>query len=151
MDNLPREKITLANDLFFNEVKTYLNKGQLVTIPISGGSMEPFLSHGDSVLLKPVTIDDMKVGRVVLGLTNKGYMLHRIIKIARDEAWLAGDANLQQIEHIAKSDILAVVVEANRKNSTKDLHSFGQLVAARLWFLARPLRRIWNKIVNLIQ
>ncbi|MBE8712349.1 S24/S26 family peptidase [Sphingobacterium hungaricum] len=146
MEISSKKKITLANNLFFEELKVYLDKGQRVTIRVAGNSMNPFLKHGDRVVLKPIENADLKLGRIVLADTEQGYILHRIVKIMDDEIWLAGDANLQQIERLKKEEVWAIVAEAFNDKGKIDVHSFLTINAAFIWYWARPVRRLLNWI-----
>lgn len=146
MEISSKKKITLANNVFFEEIKSYLGKGQRVTIRVAGSSMSPFLQHGDRVVLKPIGNNDFKLGRIVLADTEKGYILHRIVKMTNNEIWLAGDANLQQIEKVKRDEVLAIVAEAFGDKGKINVHSFVFINAAFVWYWARPVRRLINWI-----
>ncbi|GGH32108.1 hypothetical protein FAZ19_23040 [Sphingobacterium alkalisoli] len=139
------KKLTVANSVFFDQVKEYLDGGKKVTIPVAGGSMRPFLRQGDKVVIKAIEPADMKLGRILLAYTPQGYVLHRLVRKTAKEVWLAGDANLQQLERIPKTALWAVVIEAYRGDKRKNPYALPTMLAAWLWYGARPLRRIIGK------
>lgn len=151
MQNISKEpKVrTVANNIFFKEVKELLSLGDDVLITINGNSMRPFLSHLDKVLISPVKPGHLSLGKVILARYHKGYVLHRLVWKSTDKIWLAGDNNLIQIEEIYKEDILGYVKYAYIKGEKVDIHSFWRLLLAGLWFLLRPLRLVVFKFKRL--
>jgi len=103
--------------------------------------MLPFIIGGkESVILhRPGLID---VGDVVLAwVDGNRYVVHRIIKLDYDRVTLMGDGNLTT-EHCALSDIKARVTHVvSADNKERDLHNRWRMLAARLWYWLRPVRR----------
>ena len=116
-------------------------EGVRVTFPVKGQSMLPFIIGGkESVILhRPGLID---VGDVVLAwVDGSRYVVHRIIRIDDDRITLMGDGNLTT-EHCALGDIKARVTHVvSADNKERDLHNRWRMLAARLWYWLRPVRR----------
>ena len=115
-------------------------EGVRVTFPVKGRSMLPFIiGDKDSVILRgPGVID---VGDVVLAWADGNrYVVHRIIRIDGDRITLMGDGNLTT-EHCTLNDIKARVTHVVDDNKERDLHNRWRMLAARMWYWLRPVRR----------
>ena len=119
-----------------------VDEGVSVTLPVNGQSMLPFIIGGkESVILqKPV---EPKVGDVVLAwVEGCRFVVHRIISISGNNVTLMGDGNIIGTEQCTLSDVKAIathVVSADEK--IRDLNNPWRLLATRLWFQLRPVRR----------
>ena len=70
------------------------------------------------------------------------YVVHRIVGIDDDQVTLMGDGNLVGKEYCTLSDIKAVATHVvSADGQTHDLYSRWRRMAARLWWLLRPVRR----------
>ena len=138
-------KRIIPNDLFFEQVKERLNAGQKVKIPVAGKSMEPFLQNGDLVVLKKFEEKDLINGKIVLAYFNNAYVLHRVVKIKKENVTLAGDGNIQQVEIITDKDILAVVVSAYRGEKELSINT----LLGQIWYKLRIVRAVYNKIFGI--
>ena len=145
-NNSEEKSIRIANDQFFIHVLSHINEGKSVIMNVAGNSMLPFLKHGEKIVIRPIKSTDYKFGRILLVRSNTGYILHRIVKVSKDKVILAGDGNLSQVEHIDKSDTLAVVEAVIRNNKQENVNSWSRLFAARIWFYSRPLRIVAYKL-----
>ena len=129
------------NDIIEEAVRL-AREGVNVTLPVNGNSMLPFIIGGkESVILhRPLLID---VGDVVLAwVDGNRYVVHRIISIDGDRVTLMGDGNLTT-EHCALSDIKARVTHVvDAKDKTHYLYNRWRMLAARLWYWLRPVRRV---------
>lgn len=132
--------LRVANDVFFKEVKVYLTEGKDVLFTINGRSMQPFLAHGEKVLITPAQDKDFTYGKIILAKSAYGYVLHRLVWKNKNKIWLAGDNNLVQLEEVNKEDVLGAVKYALINEKPVDVHSFSQLLLALIWFLLRPFR-----------
>jgi len=149
---LAKEKLIMPNEVFFQEVESFLNKGHDVLIKVQGRSMMPFLSHGDKVLITKMSGRGVwKIGRIVLGKSNVGYVLHRLVWHNKKYIWLAGDNNLVQLEKLAKTDVLGYAKYAETKNGRVAVDSLWSTFGGVIWFLLRPLRWIKYKISKFIE
>jgi hypothetical protein len=139
--NNTEKKITIPNELFFKEVKSLLEEGQQVRIPVKGRSMRPFLQDGDTVVLAPVNVCPIRWGKIILARTNINIIvLHRVALISKNTIWLMGDAHSRQREQTTEKEVLAVVVAAYREYRDLKLNSFGKRCALMVWFLLLPFR-----------
>ena len=132
----------VKNEDFFVLVKQRLELGERVRIPIVGRSMEPFLRERDEVLLQRTALEELRIGDVVLGRWQGAYVLHRLVRKTGDTLWLAGDNNLVQLEEIAAADLLALVIEARRKEKILPLSRAWNKKLGMLWYRLRFPRRV---------
>ena len=118
-------------------------EGVRVTFPVKGQSMLPFIIGGKEsvILLGPGGLVD--VGDVVLAwVDGNRYVVHRIIRIDGDRVTLMGDGNVACTEHCMLGDIKARVTHVvSADNKEHDLHNRWRMLAARLWYWLRPIRR----------
>ena len=131
-----------SDQIIIEEAIRLVNEGVSVTLPVNGQSMLPFIIGGkESVILqKPV---EPKVGDVVLAwVEGCRFVVHRIISISGNNVVLMGDGNIIGTEQCTLSDVKAIathVVSADEK--IRDLNNPWRLLATRLWFQLRPVRR----------
>lgn len=129
----------LDTQAYLDMVCQLLDQGQQhVAVPVAGGSMTPFLHHGDTVYLDlPDT--PLKNGDVVLYTRLNGqYILHRIKKINKDGSFImVGDAQ-QALELLPSRDLIHARVTAARHRG-KRIHP-GQ---PRWWFF----QHVWLMVV----
>ena len=87
---------------------------QHVAIPVTGGSMVPFLHSGDMAYLD-LPDSPLKKGDIVLYTRQSGrYILHRIKKVNKDGSFvMVGDAQ-QELELIPRRDMIHARVTAAR-------------------------------------
>ena len=132
----------ISDQIIIEEAIRLVNEGVSVTLPVNGQSMLPFIIGGkESVILqKPVK---PKVGDVVLAwVEGCRFVVHRIISISGNNVVLMGDGNIIGTEQCTLSDVKAIathVVSADEK--IHDLNNPWRLLAIRLWFRLRPVRR----------
>ena len=143
------DKMVIANDEFFAEVKRVLSSEHRVTIPVKGYSMLPFIRGGkDLVVLEPE--ENLRVGDIVLfyaGREGEGrYIMHRILRLEErgGTPWavIRGDGVLKNTEQVPVSAIIARAVTILRGGQRPvDPRSPGHLRKVRFWEALRPLRR----------
>ena len=118
-------------------------EGVRVTFPVKGQSMLPFIIGGkESVILRgPGGLVD--VGDVVLAwVDGNRYVVHRIIRIDGNRVTLMGDGNVACTEHCMLNDIKARVTHVvSADNKERDLHNRWRMLAAKMWYWLRPIRR----------
>ncbi len=129
------------NEIIGNAIK-FVNEGMLVTFPVKGYSMLPFII-GDRDSVDLVRPDSVTVGHVVLAwVENCRYVVHRIIEIDGDNVTLMGDGNIRGTEHCRLSDVAALAVNVVSPDGRhKPLYSAGRMRASRLWWRLLPVRR----------
>lgn len=132
----------LDTEAFLDTVCELLQQGQThVAIPVAGGSMVPFLHHGDMVCLDLVDTP-LKKGDIVLYRRASGrYILHRIKKIRPDGSFiLVGDAQ-QELELLpSREQICARATSARHKGKICDPGSFRWWFYAHVWLWLVPFR-----------
>lgn len=127
---------------FIEEALRLVQKGVTVTFPVTGQSMLPFIIGGkESVILHAPGLT--AVGDVVLAwVDGNRYVVHRIIKLDYDRVTLMGDGNVAVTEHCRLNDIKARVTHVvSADNKKRDLYSRWRVLAAKLWYWLRPIRR----------
>ena len=133
----------MKDNEIIEEACRLVREGVNVTLPVKGRSMLPFIiGDKDSVILRgPGVID---VGDVVLAWADGNrYVVHRIIRIDGDRVTLMGDGNVGMTEHCLLGDIKARVTHVvSADNKERDLHNRWRMLAARLWYWLRPVRRV---------
>ncbi|MFD2743226.1 MULTISPECIES: S24/S26 family peptidase [Sphingobacterium] len=137
---------TIENHLFFQHVQEYIDDGKDVVFSVRGSSMSPFLKERDLITIKPLKDKDLKAGHIVLARYKKGYILHRVIRIDKEFLFLAGDANLVQIEKVDRNAVVGFLSEATRDKKDIPLYTSRMLCYAKLWYYIRPIRRVWIKL-----
>lgn len=129
-------------------IREIVSAGGTVKLTVTGHSMLPTLAeHRDSVILeKP---DKIKKSDIVLyQRTNGDYVLHRIVKVKKDEYHLCGD-NQMAVEHpIYKHQIIAVVSAIIRKGKKIGKNNPSYRFSAFVWTNFIPLRPIMYKAVK---
>lgn len=143
------DKMVIANDEFFAEVKRLLACERKVTIPVKGYSMLPFIRGGkDLVVLEPE--EAYRPGDIVLfyiGREGEGrYVMHRILRLEErnGQPWaiIRGDGVLKNTEQVSVSAIIARAVTILRDGTRPvDPRSKSHLRKVRFWDAIRPLRR----------
>jgi len=134
--------ISVANNLFFEEVELLLNARKEVCFHVCGNSMFPFLRHGDKVVLVSLGESRVSKGSIVLAHASFGWVLHRVLSVLGEKILLAGDANARQVESVEKRDVIGVVIRAYRNNVPVSLHSWTMRGIVFLWCWLRPFRGV---------
>lgn len=111
-------------------------------LPVSGGSMAPFLIPGrDSVLLARPGRRLRRGDMVLYRRTSGAYVLHRIVACQRGGSYvLAGDAQCFVERGIRDEQIAAVVCAVVRNGRRLKPGSFWWEFFARVWSRMIPLR-----------
>lgn len=142
----------ISNDFYFAEVQRMLDEGKEVRIRIKGGSMRPFISDGDTVLLRAYKGEVLTKGCNVLALHEGKYVFHRYVAASGGKLILAGDGNLVLREYIGKGDIIAVALSHTPQNSGReiDLNSGWARLRGLSWYHLRLPRRIIAKMGRML-
>jgi hypothetical protein len=141
-----------SDEQILSEAIRLVGEGVQVTFPVNGRSMYPFIVGGEDsvVLVKP---SGLAVGAVVLAKVEGGrYVVHRIVNIDGDKITLMGDGNLCGREHCHIQDVKAVAVQVVGKTGKKrPLYGFCGNLCAKIWYVARPIRRYLLKIFRVVK
>ncbi len=128
-------------DEYMAQAEGLLAAGERICVPVTGGSMSPFLVGGrDHVLLqappKTVARGDMALFRRKDG----GYVLHRVIRVCEDGLYLVGDGQRELEGPVAPEQVLAVATNACRKGRWIGRGDFWWDFFAGAWLTLLPLR-----------
>ena len=129
------EKVQVPNSQFFSLAKQLLREGKKIEIPVKGGSMRPFLSDGETVVVTPVAVDcPLKKCDIILAETSTGQvMMHRIREISPAGIRRKGDGNLYQSELVCPEDVMGRVLSVVRHGKNVSLYTPFGLFLARIW------------------
>ena len=142
--------MVVENEILIPQFADYLRESKEVLFTPSGVSMRPFIEGGkDSVILEPVA-DEPRVGDVILAEVSspykgKTYVLHRLIRIEKDERGavyvLQGDGNLSGEEVCRRENVIGRVTAVQMPSGKRKL-----LTRGRLWYKLLPIRKWLLKI-----
>ena len=137
------KKLVISNEEMFSRVDAFLSQGRIVTIPVKGLSMLPFIvGERDLAVLEKSEV--YKKDDIVLFCLGGRWILHRIIGFEADGAVavIRGDGVLSATEHCPMDKISGKVVTLLRKGK-KPINPYSGMMklALRVWNFFRPLRR----------
>lgn len=140
----------INNEELFGKVLELLREGRQVTIPVKGSSMLPFIREGkDLVVLEGLgkgeeagLNHEIRRGDIVLFRYSGKYIMHRVLRVSGDVAFIQGDGVLKYKEKCGLEHIYGRVVKILR-NGVKEVDpsSCAQRFFWNLWLLISPLRR----------
>lgn len=135
-------RLIIANEDLLPEVAKMLAEGLIVTLPVKGNSMLPFIMGGqDSVILHKPS-GPLEKWEIVLARTNAGaYVLHRIIACNEKDIILMGDGNLHGKEICSRKNVFGVVKNIIKGERCINCEGFAQRRKAKLWYMMLPMRK----------
>jgi signal peptidase I len=87
-------------NIFITLLESLLKRNKEVVFAVKGGSMNPFIKDGDNVIIKKPT--EIKVGDVVFYKTGDWVLMHRVVKIKKDNT----QKKEKDVRYIVKGDSL---------------------------------------------
>ena len=144
--------IYVPNDVFFEAVKEEILQGKQVRLRARGQSMMPFITGDkDDIVLKQIVKSSFHKGAILLvQLSEKRYVAHRVYRIKGNMLTLKGDGNLRLTEHCTCDDAIAEIVAVIRNGTTIKKGSFKWNASRYLWpsnhFLRRVLLGVQRKL-----
>lgn len=121
---------------YLDTVCELLRQGETaVAVPVAGGSMIPFLHHGDTVYLD-LPRSPVKRGDILLYTRSNGqYILHRVIQVnPNGSLWMSGDAQMT-LEYLPdKTCVHGLVTSVRHKGKCNRPGGF------RWWMYSHPWR-----------
>ncbi len=152
--------MTVNNGDLLGETIDLLREGRLVTIPIKGSSMAPFIVEGkDTVVLEGIEAGTpegekrklAKAGDIVLFNTGGKYYLHRILRLDHGIAEIQGDGILRSKERCSTDRIFGRVRTVVKKGGKLvDVSATSYRVKVHIWLSLHPFRRIllgiWRRL-----
>jgi signal peptidase len=83
---------------------------------ISSNSMWPVLKQGDIIFIKNISPEDIKVDDIIVWQQEeKGFVIHRVIKIKENAIVTRGDANTAEDPPVAFEKIVGKMLEFREK------------------------------------
>jgi signal peptidase I len=108
-------------------------EGKPVEIPVRGSSMRPWLRDGDRVRLVPMTVEEMRVGDVVVRVNTAGPVIHRFVgRWPSRQGWrllTKGDGASRLDPPVRADELVGRVVARVRDGRAQRLEGTGM----RLW------------------
>lgn len=126
---------------YLNAVSALIAEGREVTVPVRGGSMNPFLvDNRDCVLLVPVP-ERLRRGDIVLFRRSSGqYVLHRIVAVRRSRPgghepvyFMRGDAQEMTEGPVARAQVRALAARVMRQGRWLTDRDLRVLFFRHLW------------------
>lgn len=129
------------NSMLFESVRGMLAEGHTVTLRVKGQSMRPFLEGGqDKVVITP--LHEVKRGDMVLAeISQRQFVLHRVVKINGERITLMGDGNLIGTESCDLNDVVGMVGSVIRNGKIINIQSIKCRFYVYLWMALKPIRR----------
>lgn len=82
---------------------------------ITSGSMWPVLKKSDLVFIQKVSRGDLKEGDIIVWQNERGFTIHRIVRIEADTLVTKGDANFTEDPSISYGDVIGRTVMLGSK------------------------------------
>lgn len=126
---------------YLNAVSALIAEGREVTVPVRGGSMNPFLvDNRDCVLLVPAP-ERLRRGDIVLFRRSSGqYVLHRIVAVRRSRPgghepvyFMRGDAQEMTEGPVARAQVRALAARVMRQGRWLTDRDLRVLFFRHLW------------------
>lgn len=115
----------------------------MVSVPVSGRSMMPFLHDQKDTVLFSTPDRPLKKGDIVFFIRDDGsYVMHRIYKVHADHTVdVIGDSQSQIETGIRQQQIFASIKKVNRNGKWIDPHHFIWKFYAKVWIHTIPFRK----------
>jgi len=95
---------------------SYLLKTEYPMAAITSGSMWPVLKKGDLILIKGINEkEEIKLDDVIVYRNEKGFTIHRVIKLNEETLVTKGDANNVKDKPIKYEDVIGKLLVMNNK------------------------------------
>lgn len=122
-------------------IEESFSRGQPVTIPVTGVSMEPTLSSGDAVTLTPPDWTHIRRGDILLYRRANGqFVLHRVVAVHKTTVDFCGDSQVIVEKNIPKSSVIAKTIAYEKDGITRNLSFLRK--EGRIRLLTRGMRRV---------
>ena len=143
--------ITIDKKTMMEEIRTLISEGRTVELTAKGYSMNPFIMHlRDQIVLGPWKDEEIRKGTLVLAKTDKGYVIHRVIRREGNLVTLMGDGNIGLTEQAEIKGIIARVYSIKRKGRTYGTDGLIWRLYSWFWMLITPVKRyplaLWRKL-----
>lgn len=135
-----------------NEILALIKKSKkTITFQVNGFSMLPFISEGDKITVMKIDLDRIKVGDLIVFESNKSFVIHRIIKIVREDGslffWEKGD-NRKFPTKISAKQVIGKVIKITRSNKEINLLTLKEKIKSRIFACASYLDYLKNTLLK---
>ncbi|MDD7381819.1 MAG: S24/S26 family peptidase [Bacillales bacterium] len=115
-----------------------------------GVSMKPLLNQGKDVVIISSIDRPIKKLDIVLYKVNERYVLHRVLKIKKDQYVIRGD-NTYSEEFIPKDKVFGILTSYYKNDKLKKVNTKGAILLYYLWLTTYPLRWLLVKTKRLLR
>lgn len=114
---IPIENASISSNALHFIIQELLEKGQPISITVTGSSMQPFLRNGkDRVLIAPADLKKINRGDILLYKRENGqFVLHRVHSLQEKSFTMIGDAQWILEKGVAHDQVLGKAILALRK------------------------------------
>lgn len=110
-----------------------------------GYSMLPMLHQNQDLVLIEVPEGRLKKYDVAFYQRGNDYVLHRVIKVCKQEYLTRGD-NTYSIEHVKDDKVLGILTGFVRNGKEHSVEEIGYKIYSHLWCMAYPLRVFYMRM-----
>ena len=111
-----------------------------------GDSMYPLIKPRDLLVIKLPRFPMKRLDVPLYKRDNGQYVLHRIVKVRRDDYLLCGDNRVELESGITDRHIIGMLTDIIRDGKTISVYSFKKRVYAHIWCDFRPFKRVIYRI-----
>lgn len=111
-----------------------------------GDSMYPLIKPRDLLVIKKSDLPLKRLDVPLYKRDNGQYVLHRIVKVRKDDYLICGDNRVEIESGITDKHIIGVLTDVIRDGETISVYSFKKRVYAHLWMDFRPIKRVIFRI-----
>lgn len=135
----------MSEQFIDNFVERELRENGVYVSVTKGASMQPlFRTNRDVIVLRAPETEPKKYDVALYRSYAGKYILHRIIKVKKNEYIIRGD-NTFVLEHVSKDRILAVLTEFTRKGKKHSVNDLSYKIYSRIWNFIYPVRLLYVK------
>jgi phage repressor protein C with HTH and peptisase S24 domain len=99
-------------------LRDVLAAGHTARFRASGDSMYPAIRNGDYLEIAPCQVSQLRLGDVILAMTERGLTAHRIVRIHGTRITMRGDNALRSDPSVGPEDVLGRVVNVATESAT---------------------------------
>lgn len=138
-----REYVTVLREM--------VEQGMEVSMTVSGTSMEPFLFHKRDRIYFQSPEENIKKGDIVFFQRKTGeYVMHRVLKVRKQQYYLAGDHQTFLEGPIERQQIFAKIISVERAGVWLSENDIIWKFYAGCWRRLFLVRKVANKLKRII-
>lgn len=125
-------------------------------IRVEGGCMAPFIKLGDYIIIKPVSLQECRVGDIIahayIGIGNRVIGCHRLLKIEERTLITKGDNSIRGYVKISPQLLLGKVIAIEHNKIRTNLQTaFQRFIASKIAWMSLNMSRVLIIIRYLIE